>query len=283
MELTLPSSERATGWLFFEHGHLAGQRYSFETSVCPNPVCQCERMTLRCFPELSPPDSAPVCLEMDLRKREIADFDRLKSNPESLTMAKAVANEISQADWKQLWGWHLGAKRFLTQYADLDQIDAHFPADADSMVGYYEILPYATPIELSLGAQSWMLDDQYCVSPRCSCREAVFSFFELRPSPQPGVACSTTTPCIRYAYDTGQIEPLSDVRDGGVSGKDFVDALRQVLPDLDLVMAKRQALLRRLYRRAQSRKTIGFQAPKPGRNDSCPCGSGKKYKKCCGA
>ena len=23
--------------------------------------------------------------------------------------------------------------------------------------------------------------------------------------------------------------------------------------------------------------------PKPGRNDPCPCGSGKKYKKCCGA
>ncbi|MBI3279156.1 MAG: SEC-C domain-containing protein, partial [Acidobacteria bacterium] len=24
-------------------------------------------------------------------------------------------------------------------------------------------------------------------------------------------------------------------------------------------------------------------ANKPGRNDPCPCGSGKKYKKCCGA
>ena len=23
-------------------------------------------------------------------------------------------------------------------------------------------------------------------------------------------------------------------------------------------------------------------APKIGRNDPCPCGSGKKYKKCCG-
>ncbi|MFY9345685.1 MAG: SEC-C metal-binding domain-containing protein [Planctomycetota bacterium] len=22
-------------------------------------------------------------------------------------------------------------------------------------------------------------------------------------------------------------------------------------------------------------------APKPGRNDTCPCGSGLKYKKCC--
>ncbi|MEG1850349.1 MAG: SEC-C metal-binding domain-containing protein, partial [Oscillospiraceae bacterium] len=24
------------------------------------------------------------------------------------------------------------------------------------------------------------------------------------------------------------------------------------------------------------------KAGKPGRNDPCPCGSGKKYKKCCG-
>jgi preprotein translocase subunit SecA len=30
-------------------------------------------------------------------------------------------------------------------------------------------------------------------------------------------------------------------------------------------------------------KTIVRQTPKVGRNDPCPCGSGKKYKKCCGA
>jgi preprotein translocase subunit SecA len=30
-------------------------------------------------------------------------------------------------------------------------------------------------------------------------------------------------------------------------------------------------------------KTIVREAPKVGRNDLCPCGSGKKYKKCCGA
>jgi preprotein translocase subunit SecA len=30
-------------------------------------------------------------------------------------------------------------------------------------------------------------------------------------------------------------------------------------------------------------KTIVREAPKVGRNDACPCGSGKKYKKCCGA
>jgi preprotein translocase subunit SecA len=30
-------------------------------------------------------------------------------------------------------------------------------------------------------------------------------------------------------------------------------------------------------------KTIRRETPKVGRNDPCPCGSGKKYKKCCGA
>ncbi|NLD18859.1 MAG: hypothetical protein GX663_01230 [Clostridiales bacterium] len=29
-------------------------------------------------------------------------------------------------------------------------------------------------------------------------------------------------------------------------------------------------------------KTVRRQSPKVGRNDPCPCGSGKKYKHCCG-
>jgi SEC-C motif-containing protein len=30
-------------------------------------------------------------------------------------------------------------------------------------------------------------------------------------------------------------------------------------------------------------QTFRREAPKVGRNDPCPCGSGKKYKRCCGA
>ncbi|MFH0794575.1 MAG: preprotein translocase subunit SecA [bacterium] len=33
----------------------------------------------------------------------------------------------------------------------------------------------------------------------------------------------------------------------------------------------------------QKQMPVRRQAPKTGRNDPCPCGSGKKYKKCCGA
>jgi preprotein translocase subunit SecA len=35
--------------------------------------------------------------------------------------------------------------------------------------------------------------------------------------------------------------------------------------------------------RPQKQQTVVNEGPKVGRNDPCPCGSGKKYKKCCGS
>jgi preprotein translocase subunit SecA len=34
--------------------------------------------------------------------------------------------------------------------------------------------------------------------------------------------------------------------------------------------------------RAQAKTPAAASHPRVGRNDPCPCGSGKKYKKCCG-
>ena len=45
--------------------------------------------------------------------------------------------------------------------------------------------------------------------------------------------------------------------------------------------AKFEEKLKELYREAKKANTI-VKGPKIGRNDPCPCGSGKKYKKCCG-
>ena len=36
-----------------------------------------------------------------------------------------------------------------------------------------------------------------------------------------------------------------------------------------------------LYKKEKTSHTV-VKAPKVGRNDPCPCGSGKKYKECCG-
>ncbi len=49
-------------------------------------------------------------------------------------------------------------------------------------------------------------------------------------------------------------------------------------------MKDHEAELRKEGNPAQPRvETVVHEGPKIGRNDPCPCGSGKKYKKCCGA
>lgn len=40
--------------------------------------------------------------------------------------------------------------------------------------------------------------------------------------------------------------------------------------------------MKELAKKFRASKTVRRDAPKIGRNDPCPCGSGKKYKKCCG-
>ncbi|MDR1208889.1 MAG: SEC-C domain-containing protein [Clostridiales bacterium] len=38
----------------------------------------------------------------------------------------------------------------------------------------------------------------------------------------------------------------------------------------------------RLFAEQKSSKTVARAEPRIGRNDPCPCGSGRKYKQCCG-
>jgi hypothetical protein len=51
------------------------------------------------------------------------------------------------------------------------------------------------------------------------------------------------------------------------------------LEEWDRILTKEQR--EEIYSRYRRSRTV-VKDPKIGRNDPCPCGSGKKYKKCCG-
>ena len=64
--------------------------------------------------------------------------------------------------------------------------------------------------------------------------------------------------------------------------KNMVDAKADwlyELPQWDKIFSKEKQ--KELYMEQKKSGTI-VKGPKIGRNDPCPCGSGKKYKKCCG-
>ena len=90
-----------------------------------------------------------------------------------------------------------------------------------------------------------------------------------------------------------QHDPLVEYK---VEGSDMFDEMNQNIRREMVEMAFRVRIKQNLQREqvaapmeashgaggdAGSRTVV--KAPKVGRNDPCPCGSGKKYKKCCGA
>lgn len=73
------------------------------------------------------------------------------------------------------------------------------------------------------------------------------------------------------------IDLMNFYRSAGAVYKRLGDAERA-----DYCAKKSQALLANAIPTKASSKQMPVTASKVGRNDPCPCGSGKKYKKCCG-
>lgn len=284
----LPSRDAGYG-LLLEKGPLAGQYYCLELSICENPICQCKHLTFYCdsgrdaLQEFRLP--SPVCLEMDLSKRAISNLEDLKADSFAFTLATAIESEMSEEEWTKLRLLYSAVKQQQTEHADLNRLDVQFPPEViagdGSMVGYYEILPNSRPIAVSLKGVRWFFDDEYCVNQGCKCQEAAVSFFAETCSGS-NLLSDTNEVSIRYAYDTGQITSTLTERAACPSGHDLLHALKDAQPNLDGFLAQRHLVVRRLFRRALAKTTIRVQSKAPGRNDPCPCGSGKKYKRCCG-
>ena len=69
------------------------------------------------------------------------------------------------------------------------------------------------------------------------------------------------------------------IMDAVSNTKDYADKNEAMQAAIDNDQMKKLQVLAQRYRDAHTQKVREF--PKVGRNDKCPCGSGKKYKNCC--
>lgn len=284
MSCMLETTLTDRGELVIQQGELAGRRYRFEVMVCDNPTCDCEQVTLKCFPEMPEAGpTTPVYLDMDLERRQVANLQELKANPTTRALADAVAAECGQDEWDQLRRIYWRLKQYWTEHSDLEQVEVSFPPDAPTgtMVAYFEVFPFGKRIEFMHEQENWMVDDQYCCNPKCLCQEAVLLFFRLPEKTGQGPLRPTLS--ISYQYLDGKFTRLKPEGDPRYSEETLLESLKNARSDLDSLLAKRQSLLRRLCGRSLKKEGVRSPKSKIGRNDPCPCGSGKKYKKCCGA
>jgi hypothetical protein len=76
-------------------------------------------------------------------------------------------------------------------------------------------------------------------------------------------------------------EPNFDSPIGLMDLNELVDSHERLGGELSEELAQHVTSLRAEFEAYRARVTPVKAATKPGRNDPCPCGSGKKYKRCC--
>ncbi len=123
------------------------------------------------------------------------------------------------------------------------------------------------------GGARYRVEEAYCPDPDCPCG-SVQVWFEREDYDGPG-----DPPRAALRIDLPSLEPV-DVQTHGLTETDvrrFWARLRARSPDL------RQALFERGSRMKTFRPPVfrSVARAKVGRNDPCPCGSGRKFKKCC--
>lgn len=161
------------------------------------------------------------------------------------------------------------ARRVLAQRDRTSCLTALATLAPGDLVAYEHLFPEDWDLLFSSSGRGYWAVDQHCINPACTCTDIVVELhriesgdaipignlrFDLRdPSPRP----KASTPLV-----AGLFHPLWTLH-----GDELVRRRGEVR---DVVV-----------RAAETRSTETALPPAPSRSAPCPCGSGKKYKRCC--
>ena len=278
-------------------GQWAGRAFTADLSVCPSPFCGCATIGFACVPLDVDTPGGPTqwTFSLDVLAGRIADPnpDKAPPSPEGHALAQAVCAELRDADWQALYSHLLDVKQDVIEAVDastaIEDIPPEIMAEDGCMVEYGEIFPLADRLPFSVGDHHWIVDDQYCVDPDCKCTGAVLTFIrlpdEMAGGEEPRIEGSR--PALYYDYRRSSMTPEHEPAPVQPPLKTMLESLKRMYPDFNALVHHRHLQLRVLHLRALvGEKPDAIQPvdkpPKTGRNEPCPCGSGKKYKKCCG-
>ena len=261
------------------------ERYDCAVSTCTDPVCNCLVMHL----DLTPLDTGERDqqltrrVEINLVKKSL-EFKNFRKIPqEALCFAELFLNNLTDDDFMLLSSYYLEVKRHLTEKAKLDEIDPHFNfRDIENnglMMCFNEVLPFADRLYVPLADKRYSVSDQFCLRTDCSCTETYLGFVDFDETTRSGKdVCYISLDYKKKIWKLIEDSPikftLSTLR----------TAIEQQIPDVYETFRQRHLRLKAIYafcKKKHSPRTQPLIMPKVARNDPCPCGSGKKYKKCC--
>ncbi len=152
---------------------------------------------------------------------------------------------------------------------------AHFDyreANQGSMIRFAELFPDANSLVLYVEDESYVVDDDWCARPNCQCLAGIIHLYRVVDEKRRDTtyAGSMHFPSDNRAPLPGKLGPLPDALRDALSTRKVTSRLEE-----------RRAVLRSAAAAHMRAPQPPAQPTKYGRNGPCPCGSGKKFKKCC--
>jgi hypothetical protein len=279
--------------MIFEHDKTSGkitasltddtlaQVYECLPEVCMNPTCDCNEVFLQ-FERFS----ESHYMGINLKDRTLID----RENPSNIDdFANQVFEQLNESDYKVLKELYVFHKKYGTEHYDYSQILVKFPKEDieqhGAMVTYNEVLPYAKVFDITLEGTHYALEENYCVKNKCSCSEFVLCFYPILNENTDDYTQSETGNLkfsVRIDYQSKRWMLDENSTASTIDIASVQSAMESQYPEFYDMVQRRLQRMKLLYSNYLKRLSLE-KTQKVGRNESCPCGSGKKYKKCCGA
>ena len=263
------------------------EKYECSLLSCNNPVCACHTVYLNLSPLQYDSEKGYLLsshgIDIDVIEKKLAYRNEKKIPKDELAFAEFFLSKLDDSDFQFLYGSYFVYKNDITEKASLDAIDAYFDYEEVEkeglMYAYNDVLPYGDQLLVTIDGRNCIIFDQYCLLPKCSCTDTHLNIMLAETLGEAGEElCSVS---LKYAKKSWKaFEGSSDP----VSVKAVRTAIEDQIPDFYQRLRKRHLKLKGIYAHCKKRNFAPkqpIQVPKVGRNDPCPCGSGKKYKKCC--
>ena len=273
-----------------------------QVECCPDPTCDCHTLEFTVSPARGDREEVLYGFYLDLVNHR--QDGSLSSTPDTRSFCQQLIQHLEEEDWHLLDAMYTLLKVSSTLHTDPEDVDAEFPMieaieTLGKMVAYQNILPYSPPVLLDVDdprgpSQAVRVMDYYCVREECDCRETLLRLVLIENNKLTDYQLDA-----RFDLDTGQYRILEGEEDeSGTLDPDRIMATLQQQPEIIELFCERYDQMREwysLYRLEEAcvewlEDSLSFTpipamppltVEKIGRNDPCPCGSGKKYKKCC--
>ena len=248
---------------------------------CANPYCPCKNVTLDFFEANDKFDTRLFRLYVNYEEWRIESSEIFMQGLGYEALVDEFMGSIDERIKAEILS--RAGQKAEKEHALRDDIELS-RYSANSMVLYSEI--YSTkPFEdlyLELEGKEYFVLDQYCPNPKCNCKDVVLLLYVVDVDTIKGEPILT----YKIKFETGKGTVVD--KSIGISSrfvKDLHASLSNAFGGSDFSFFENR------YRKikewgsshlgAKGAKAIKT-TQKAGRNDPCPCGSGKKYKKCCG-